>query len=369
MFIFTRLFLPVFIFLFCIQENAYPAENEDTTISINAIGGLQYDIVRFKVKPGVKVKIIFTNKDDMSHNLLIVKPGSRTAVVKAALDLANEGQRLNYIPEITDVLWAVPVLEPGETKTISFTAPKTTGIYPYVCTYPGHGSIMYGAIYVTNGEMPPLDNDAHIPPNRKTDISKPDGAHQNHNATRSRAYSEEPPFVCRIFLPEASPAAIAVSLPHNLSYCWDASVCRLRYAWQGGFLDNTDIWKGHHDAYGLILGTVFFRDKTVYPLQVGKPGNIPVVDFKGYQLINRYPEFHYTINGIDVYELIKPKEDATGLTRTFRIPKTDRTIWFVAGPADGVRYQCADGEWINGNLRILPEQASRFTIIMTKNKP
>ncbi|MBL7736869.1 MAG: hypothetical protein JNL51_15530 [Chitinophagaceae bacterium] len=364
----TRWLLPLLFFL-TIQANAYPAQNADTTISINAIGGLQFDVVRFKIKPGTKVKIVFANKDDMSHNLLIVKPGSRTAVVKAALGLANEGQRLNYIPELSEVLWAVPVLEPGETKTISFTAPKTAGIYPYVCTYPGHGSIMYGAIYVTNGDMPPLNDDPNIPPNRKTATSKTNGAHQNHTAARSRPYREEPPFVCRIFLPDASPAAIAVSLPRNLSYCWDAGSCRLRYAWHGGFLDNTDIWKGHHDAYGLILGTVFFRDKTAYPLQVDKPGNIPVVDFKGYQLINRYPEFHYTVNGIDVYELIKPKEDATGLIRTFRIPKTDRTIWFVTDPEDGVHYQCAEGEWINGNLRILPEQASRFTIIMTKNKP
>jgi hypothetical protein len=67
--------------------------------------------------------------------------------------------------------------------------------------------------------------------------------------------------------------------------------------------------------------------------------------------------------------LIKPKEDGTGLIRTFRIPKTDRTIWFVADPGDGVSYQSSGGKWINGKLRILPEEAGRFTITMTKNKP
>ena len=38
-------------------------------------------------------------------------------------------------------------------------------------------------------------------------------------------------------MPGAGPAAIAVSLPNDLSYCWDAGSCRLRYAWQGEFLD------------------------------------------------------------------------------------------------------------------------------------
>jgi putative heme-binding domain-containing protein len=31
---------------------------------------------------------------------------------------------------------------------LSFTAPKEPGVYPYVCTYPGHWRRMYGALYV-----------------------------------------------------------------------------------------------------------------------------------------------------------------------------------------------------------------------------
>lgn len=172
----------------------------------------------------------------------------------------------------------------------------------------------------------------------------------------------------RIFLPEASPAAIAVHLPQSLSYCWDASECRLRYAWQGDFIDNTDIWKGHHDSYGSIMGQVFYRDKTDFPLHTDKPGNIPIVQFKGYKLIDRYPEFHYTIDGIEVFELIKPKKDGTGLIRTFRIPKTSRVIWFVFDYEDGVKYGASGGTWIKNALRILPAQAGNFSIFMTKNK-
>ncbi len=40
------------------------------------------------------------------------------------------------------------MLQPGETQALSFDAPAEPGIYPYVCTYPGHWRRMYGALYV-----------------------------------------------------------------------------------------------------------------------------------------------------------------------------------------------------------------------------
>jgi len=226
--------------------------------------------------------------------------------------------------------------------------------------------VMYGAMYVNNKEMTPIKEDPNIPPASKK------GLNGNKTASRqtgrgSYPNKENPPYMYRIYLPDASPAAIAVRLPHHLSYCWDAGSCQLRYAWQGGFLDNTDIWKGHHDAYGEILGTVFYRDETAFPLQVDHPGNSPVVDFKGYRLIEKYPEFHYQIDGIDVYECIKAKEDGTGLIRTFKIPKTDRIIWFIAHPGDGVTYQSSKGKWYKSKLKIMPEDARHFTVIMTKS--
>lgn len=365
MFIQKRVFLILVALLFMAQTKAH--SSNDTTISINAIGGLQYDLVRFKVKPGTKVKINLKNTDDMSHNIVVTQPGSRMKVVNAALALGNDAAKMNYIPKTKEVLWSMLILAPGETKSMTFTAPTKEGVYPYVCTYPGHGIVMYGAMYVTSKDMPAINDDPNIPPERKKVVTENDNSHQNQSAQKiAHSYSEVPPYLYRIFLPDASPAAIAVNLPHNLSYCWDAGTCRLRYAWQGGFLDNTDIWEGHHDSYGKILGTIFFRDKTTFPLQPDKPGNIPVVQFKGYQLIKRYPEFHYTIDGTEVYELIKPKEDGTGLTRTFRIPKTNRIIWFIVDAEDGVTYQSSVGKWYNGQLRLSADEARQFTITMTK---
>src|SRR5262249_17685632 len=40
------------------------------------------------------------------------------------------------------------LLQPRAMEKISFTAPTKPGVYPYVCTYPGHWRRMHGALYV-----------------------------------------------------------------------------------------------------------------------------------------------------------------------------------------------------------------------------
>src|SRR6267378_2874916 len=152
--------------LLTVQGNAQTNKEVATTISLKAVSGLQYDQVRFRVRRGSAVKIVFTNTDEMSHNLVITRPGAREEVVKAALDLGDKGLALNYIPGSSNVLWSIPVVDPGQTKSITFTAPTMDGVYPYVCTFPGHGFVMYGAMYVTDKDMPPIEEDSNIPPSR-----------------------------------------------------------------------------------------------------------------------------------------------------------------------------------------------------------
>lgn len=360
-------------FFFISEVNAQPADPV-TNISIQAVAGLQFDIVRFTVKPGSRVKITLTNMDDMSHNFLITKPGARLAVVDAALKLEEKGPQMNYIPKTPEVLWSIPVLSPNQSQSITFTAPKEAGAYPYVCTYPGHGFVMYGVMYVSNdGKMPLMKADPNIPPSRQQDpdpsaVAKKD-AHAGHSPEKPVAahpYELVPPYLYRIFMEDASPAAIAVRLPQDLSYCWDAGTCRLRYAWSGGFVDNAILWKGHKDANAKILGTIFYRDQSAYPLRIGKSEAVPAVEYKGYRLVNRYPEFHYTVNGTDVYELILPKEDGSGLVRTFRIPDAGKPVWFVTNPGDGsASFTSSAGQWEEGQLKLSPQQAREFTVTMT----
>ncbi|MEJ7692770.1 plastocyanin/azurin family copper-binding protein [Daejeonella sp.] len=353
--------------------NAQQIAGNEVVINIHAVSGMQFDLVRFNVRPGVKVKINFTNSDDMSHNFLLTKPGTRLEVVNAALQLEEKGPEMNYIPKSESVLWSIPVVSANQSATLSFTAPSQPGSYPYVCTYPGHGFIMYGVMYVANDAiMPDSKTDQNIPPSRREEksvqsagpstsvSSNPMPHHTNH------PYDLEPPFLYRIFMDDSGPASIAVNLPKDISYCWDTGSCRLRYAWSGGFLDNTAIWKGHVDANAKILGSVFYRETSEYPVIIGKADDVPVAEFKGYRLIDKYPEFHYQLNGIDVYELIKPKEDGNGIVRHFRIPGVGNTVWFTSKSMNGsVEHTSSAGKWIDGKLKLTPQEARQFSITMT----
>ena len=363
------LFLLILTFVF--QFNDGLAQKDTKTISIKVMPGLQFDIVRFAVKPGEKVKLLFTNTDDMAHNLLITKPGTREAVVHAALQLAEKGPSKDYIPATANVLWAIPIVAPDEKASLAFTAPSTKGVYPYVCTFPGHGFVMYGAMYVTDKtELPDIKTDLNIPESRRkgNGSAATMAGHSMHADKPAHPYALTPPYLYRVFMEGAGPAAIAVRLPLQLSYCWDAGSCRLRFAWAGDFVDNSALWAGHKDATAAILGEVFYRDKTTYPLRIKDAGAIPATAFKGYRLIDRYPEFHYTVNGVNVYEMIKPAADSSGLVRTFRMPDAADTVWFVFTPGDGMKYASSAGSWEGNKLVLGAEEARSFSITMKRNK-
>ena len=86
----------------------------------------------------------------MPHNFVVTLPGSLEEVGLLAESSATEPGALerNYVPRSNKILFATKLLQPRELDTIKFDAPKNPGIYPYVCTYPGHWRRMYGALYV-----------------------------------------------------------------------------------------------------------------------------------------------------------------------------------------------------------------------------
>ncbi|MFN8348484.1 MAG: plastocyanin/azurin family copper-binding protein [Spirosomataceae bacterium] len=348
------MFKAIFLFSLCIAVNAFA--QSDTTISLQAITGLQYDLARFAVKPNQKVAIVFNNEDDMAHNLVFTLPDKRLSVVEAAIKMGDKGQAAHYVPASSDVVAASKILLPNTTEKFSFTAPAVEGVYPYVCTYPGHGYVMYGAMYVTTKPLPPLATDTHIPPSRQgleRIVSSP------------HPFPLEYPLLYRTFMPDCSPAAIAVALSPTHAYCFDAGKCYLRYAWTGGFVDNTDHWKGNGNALGKIQGTIYFKDKVSYPLRVGKADKLPEVDFKGYQLAQRLPTFRYTLDGVEVRETLKSLPNNHGLTRTFSFTKpTAISLFFVTDLQDGITYTSSAGKWKNGTLT-LPKGTTKFVVTMT----
>ncbi|MEZ6128761.1 MAG: c-type cytochrome [Planctomycetaceae bacterium] len=116
-----------------------------------------FTVDQFAVTTGQPVRIVFTNPDATDHNLVIVKPSELEEVGMAANAMAKDPKNANsdFIPEDKRdlILHASPMIGPTrktQVHVLRFTAPKEPGIYPFVCTFPGHWVVMKGNIVVAN---------------------------------------------------------------------------------------------------------------------------------------------------------------------------------------------------------------------------
>jgi putative membrane-bound dehydrogenase-like protein len=112
---------------------------------------MKYDRAELTVKAGQKARIAFKNKDHMQHNVVLIRIGSTEAVGKLADAMLTDPQALSkgYIPSTPDVLASTPLVNPGESFDLAFTAPTEPGRYPIICTFPGHWRIMQMTLVVT----------------------------------------------------------------------------------------------------------------------------------------------------------------------------------------------------------------------------
>jgi len=111
---------------------------------------MKYDLNAFTVSPGQTVQIILENTDAIEHNLVVTRPGMRKKVGKAgdAMMKDEKGTEKNYVPSLPEVMFATPFVNPGQSFTLTFKAPAKAGDYPYVCTFPGHWTLMNGVMHV-----------------------------------------------------------------------------------------------------------------------------------------------------------------------------------------------------------------------------
>jgi putative heme-binding domain-containing protein len=109
-----------------------------------------YDKEMLVVEAGKPVEFRFSNTDSMPHNFAVTLPGALAEVGELAEATGRDADAMerHYIPESDKILVSSKLLQPGEEQAISFEAPTEPGVYPYVCTYPGHWRRMYGALYV-----------------------------------------------------------------------------------------------------------------------------------------------------------------------------------------------------------------------------
>jgi azurin len=279
-------------------------------VRISTLPGLRYDTSAFSVRPGADVELVFSNYDEMVHNLVITRPGARERVVQAALALGAGAADRNFVPPSPDVLWATKVVPTDQAVTLRFTAPTIAGDYPYVCTLPGHGLVMFGTMRVTNTPGPPVMTP--IEPAERAGAG--DGGVAISRAT-----------VVRTFMPDAGPASIAVQLPGGASYVFDAGAGRFRYAWTGG---GVIVPSSPERGLARITGQVFYREPA-FPLRLGASQATPpkLVEFKGYSRdAAGIPEFEVVVDGVTIRERVEVR--AGRLARRFRIAHAT-TVWFA----------------------------------------
>jgi len=115
--------------------------DEEKKVTLTGSDLMKYDVTAIEVSAGQKVTLTITNagqipKTAMAHNFVLLKPGTDvTAFATAGMSQAAT----EYIaPDQADkVIVKTKFVGPGESDTISFTAPSA-GTYDYICTFPGH---------------------------------------------------------------------------------------------------------------------------------------------------------------------------------------------------------------------------------------
>jgi putative membrane-bound dehydrogenase-like protein len=128
-----------------------PSSAPALELTVTAVRGqMKFSVENFTVKPSQRVKITFTNPDEMQHNLVVIRPGTTDAVGALADAMARtpDAAERNYIPPTPDVITSTKLADPNETVTLEFVAPRQAGDYPYICTFPGHWRIMKGNMKV-----------------------------------------------------------------------------------------------------------------------------------------------------------------------------------------------------------------------------
>ncbi|OYX28811.1 MAG: hypothetical protein B7Z06_00610 [Flavobacteriales bacterium 32-35-8] len=123
----------------------------DQVITLNTLKDvMKYDKELITAKAGTTIQIVLNNPDFMQHNLLLLKPGTMNVVGAAADKLASDpnGQKMNYVPAMPEVLASTPLINTGGSYTITIKLPNVKGDYPYICTFPGHWRIMKGILRV-----------------------------------------------------------------------------------------------------------------------------------------------------------------------------------------------------------------------------
>ena len=122
-------------------------DSYDQVIEIESMGNqMKYNVVQIKAQTNTRIQIKFKNNasmDIMKHNIVVLNDESKVDEVgKAALKVENN------VPDHPSIIAASDLIGPGESTELVIEIPSKPGVYPYICTFPGHYQVMKGKIIV-----------------------------------------------------------------------------------------------------------------------------------------------------------------------------------------------------------------------------
>jgi azurin len=134
------------------MESTVPGADQQEftdTIRLQAGENMRFDKELFKVHTGKKITLIFKNTSapsitSMSHNVVILKPGIDLADFA---DAVHDAKAEQYVPgAVTSLVIAhTKLVDGGASDQVEFTIVQP-GVYPFICSFPGHWGTMQGKI-------------------------------------------------------------------------------------------------------------------------------------------------------------------------------------------------------------------------------
>lgn len=114
---------------------------------------LTYDVTEIRAVAGEALTIRYINASEtLEHNVVVLRNEDDIRPVGIA---ALRAHATAHVPlDLADRIVAYTDLaQPGDTVTVTFTVPPP-GVYPYICTYSGHFTMMQGRLISTAPDSP-----------------------------------------------------------------------------------------------------------------------------------------------------------------------------------------------------------------------